>query len=95
MTGSANPKGGAAASAMLGDFTVDRRLLILLAMALVVGAGGVAAAWGLLKLIALVTNLVWFGRFSTASVSLAHATRGPWMVLAPPKGPYSRTTSAR
>jgi H+/Cl- antiporter ClcA/CBS domain-containing protein len=71
---------------MLGDFTVDRRILILLAMALVVGAGGVAAAWVLLKLIALVTNLVWFGRASVATASLAHATRGPWMVLAPALG---------
>ncbi|VTZ21829.1 hypothetical protein MPC1_11260003 [Methylocella tundrae] len=43
----------------LGDFTTDRRVLVLIAMALVVGTGGAFAAWLLIKLIALVTNLVW------------------------------------
>jgi len=52
-------------------------------MSLVVGSSGAFAAWGLIKLIALVTNLVWFGRLDTASVSLAHAARTPWMVAAP------------
>ena len=46
----------------LGDFTTDRRVLILVAMALVVGTGGALAAWLLVQLIALVTNLAWFGR---------------------------------
>ena len=71
---------------MLGDFTADRQTLVLIAMALVVGVAGTAAAWGLLRLIALVTNLVWFGRLSVADVSLAHATPGPWMVAAPALG---------
>jgi H+/Cl- antiporter ClcA/CBS domain-containing protein len=70
----------------LGDFNADRRLLLLMGMALVVGAGGAGAAWLLMKLIALVTNLVWFGRIATNSVSLAHAARTPWMVLAPAAG---------
>ena len=69
-----------------GDFTADRRVLLLLAMALAIGAGGAGAAWLLVKLIALTTNLVWFGKLSVASVSLANATRGPWMVLAPALG---------
>ncbi len=56
---------------VLGDFTTDRRVLLLLLMALVVGSAGAFGAWLLLKLIALVTNLVWFGRLSAASVSLA------------------------
>jgi H+/Cl- antiporter ClcA/CBS domain-containing protein len=55
-------------------------------MALVVGAGGAAAAWVLVKLIAVTTNLVWFGRVSVAASSPATAARGPWMVLAPALG---------
>ncbi len=70
----------------LGDFKADRRLLMLAGMALVIGTGGACAAWVLIKLIALVTNLVWFARLDTRSVSLAHATRGPWMVIAPVVG---------
>jgi CIC family chloride channel protein len=71
---------------MLGDFTADRQVLVLIGMALVVGSAGAGAAWLLLKLIALVTNLVWFGRLSTASVSMAQASPGLWMVLAPALG---------
>jgi H+/Cl- antiporter ClcA len=76
----------AGARARLGDFTTDLRVLVLVAMAVVVGAGGVAAAWVLLKGIALVTNLVWFQTVSTASISLAAAKPGWWMVAAPALG---------
>jgi chloride channel protein, CIC family len=51
-----------------------------------VGSLGAGAAWVLLKLIALVTNLVWFGHISTENVSLANAHPGIWMVLAPALG---------
>ena len=78
--------GGPAGGRPLADFKADRRLLLLLAMALVVGTGGAFAAWFLIKLIALVTNLVWFGRLDAASTSLAHAPRTLWMVLAPVLG---------
>jgi chloride channel protein, CIC family len=74
------------APAKLGDFTTDHRTLVLAAMALLVGSGGVAAAWALVKLIALVTNLVWFGTLSVANLPLEGAVRGPWMVLAPALG---------
>ena len=67
----------------LSDFKADRRILLLVAMAVVVGTGGAEAAWLLIKLINLVTNLVWFGRLDTASASMAHAARTPWMVAAP------------
>jgi H+/Cl- antiporter ClcA len=70
----------------LADFTSDRRLLILASMALVVGAGGAFAAWVLVKLIALVTNLVWFGVFTTRPAMMAYAARTPWMVAAPVLG---------
>ena len=70
----------------LGDFRADRRLLMLAAMAVVVGTGGAGAAWMLIKLINLVTNLVWFGRLDGGAASLAHAARTPWMVAAPVLG---------
>jgi hypothetical protein len=48
--------------------------------------GGVAAAWLLLKLIALTTNLVWFGHFSTAAVVMAKVHPSLWLVAAPAIG---------
>ena len=57
----------------LGDFTTDRRVLMLVAMAIPVGAGGGVAAWVLLHAIALVTNLVWFQTISAQTISLAGA----------------------
>ena len=68
---------------VLGDFRADRRFVLLAAMAVVVGLGGTVAAWLLLALIALVTNLVWFGRIDMAATSLAAATPSPWMVGVP------------
>ena len=71
---------------VLGDFRTDRRLGVLCAMAVVVGLAGTVAAWGLLALIAFVTNLVWFGRVDFAATSLAGATPSLWMVCVPPLG---------
>jgi CIC family chloride channel protein len=70
----------------LGDFTADRRLLMLAAMALVVGSGGAGAAWMLIRLITLTTNLVWFGRFDVVTRSLEHLSPSAWMVIAPVLG---------
>lgn len=70
----------------LGDFTTDRRVLILLAMALFVGAGGAGGAWVLVKLIALVRNVFWFGDFSTAASYMADVKPSLWMVFAPAVG---------
>ena len=67
----------------LADFRADRRLLLLGAMAIVVGLAGTGAAWCLLALIALVTNLVWFERIDIAATSLAQATPSLWMVCVP------------
>lgn len=68
----------------LGDFTADRRVLLLIGMALVVGSASAATAWILLKLIALVSNLVWFGQFSVSNLPIAQTSRSAlWMVLAP------------
>ncbi|WP_052121411.1 chloride channel protein [Inquilinus limosus] len=73
-------------SARLGDFTFDRGALRLIAMAPVVGTAGTAAAWALLQLIALVTNLAYFGRISTAAVDLGRSPWGLAAALVPPVG---------
>lgn len=70
----------------LGDFTASPRVLVLIAMALVIGAAGTFAAWALVKLIALVTQLTWFGHFDGTPVSLANAARTYWMVAIPALG---------
>jgi chloride channel protein, CIC family len=49
----------------LRDFTADKRLLLLSWMAVFVGIAGALAAWTLLRLIALFTNLVYFQSFAT------------------------------
>ncbi|MEK1886306.1 MAG: chloride channel protein [Phyllobacterium sp.] len=67
----------------LGDFSTDHRVLILAAMALIAGTGGAFAAWILIKLIALATNLAWLHRVSVEDVSFADLTPGP-MTLAVP-----------
>jgi hypothetical protein len=61
----------------LRDFTADRRLLVLSAMAVFTGSFGAGAAWVLLKLIALVTHLAYFHVYSTATTYLSHARLGP------------------
>ena len=61
-------------------------MLVLAAMAIAVGGLGLAAAFVLVKLIALVTNLVWYGKVSATLVSLAQAKRNVWMVTVPPLG---------
>lgn len=70
----------------LADFRADPRLLMLAGMALVIGTGGAFAAWFLVKLIVLVTNLVWFGASDFVPRTMAAAVRGPWMVAAPVLG---------
>ena len=61
-------------------------MLVLAGMAVIVGSGGTAAAWLLVKLIALTTNLAWLGRFSFVNVSPAAAIPGVWTVLTPALG---------
>jgi len=67
-----NPAGGAQRHVedRLRDFTTDRRLILLMAMALVVGSAGAAAAWALYRLISLATNIAYYSRFSAAPVSI-------------------------
>lgn len=67
----------------LADHSADRRMLLLAAMAVVTGTGGVAAAWVLLHLIALVTNLAWFGRISAGPAQIVDAAAGPLVIVIP------------
>ncbi len=70
----------------LRDFSADHRLITLAAMALIVGTGGAVAAWALLHLINLVTNLVWFGKVSAATGSIAGNALGSAAALIPVGG---------
>jgi H+/Cl- antiporter ClcA len=66
----------------LSDYTADYRMLLLAAMAIVAGTGGAFSAWALLKLIALATNLFWYGSFSWLSADITN--RGPALLLLVP-----------
>ena len=70
----------------LGDFSADRRLLLVASMALAVGAAGAGAAWALLHLIDLVTNIAYFGVFGFAHRSIADSRLGWWAALVPVAG---------
>ncbi|RIA35385.1 H+/Cl- antiporter ClcA [Hephaestia caeni] len=67
----------------LADHSADTRMLLLAGMALVVGTGGAASAWLLLHLIAIVTNLAWFGRFSVEPALIIDSTLGVAALLIP------------
>ncbi|MBB2683830.1 UNVERIFIED_ORG: H+/Cl- antiporter ClcA [Rhizobium etli] len=69
-----------------GDFTTDRRVLLLIGMSIIIGTSGAFAAWCLVSLIALVTNVIWFGQICIQPNSLASVPRSLWMVLVPPLG---------
>jgi H+/Cl- antiporter ClcA len=69
-----------------GDFTVDRRLLFIAAIAVVVGAGGAGLALCLIRLIGLFTNLFYYGRFSFAFSSPSGTPFGPAAAIVPVVG---------
>ena len=70
----------------LGDFTTNPRVLVIAAIALVVGTGGVISGVILLKLIRLCTNIAYFGSFSLADLPLGHSPLGPVAILVPVAG---------
>jgi CIC family chloride channel protein len=67
----------------LGDFTTDWRVLLVCAMAVVVGTAGVAAGWVLLRLIQLVTNLAYFGKWTLEPLDLGASPWGFAAVVVP------------
>ena len=58
-------------------------MLMLAAMAVVIGIGGVCSAWVLLRLIAIVINLAWFGTLSAEHADIADATPGVLTIAVP------------
>ena len=70
-------------SSVLRDFTVDRRVWLLSAVASMIGIGATFLAMVLLKLIAIATNLFYYHRLSTLSVSPAGSPQGHWRVIVP------------
>ncbi|HWA11408.1 MAG TPA: chloride channel protein [Opitutaceae bacterium] len=70
----------------LADFSTDRRVLLLCALALPVGAIGAVVAKALLWLIAVFTNAAFFLRFSAEPVTLQGHRFGWWGVVVPVLG---------
>jgi H+/Cl- antiporter ClcA/CBS domain-containing protein len=70
----------------LGDFSTDHRVLLLSAMALAIGAIGSVVAYILLWLIAVITNLSFYHRFSAVPVVPQGHHLGFWVVLVPVVG---------
>lgn len=68
------------------DFTADRRILTLCALALLIGLLGTGAAWVLLALIRFFTNLFFFQTLSLADHSPAQHTLGAWVIAVPALG---------
>ncbi|GAA1440545.1 hypothetical protein GCM10009641_50950 [Mycobacterium cookii] len=71
-------------STRLADFVVDRRMLIMVALALPIGALSAGAAWCLLRLIGLVTNLVFYQRWAVDLVAPGAQHHSWWLVLGAP-----------
>jgi len=70
----------------LADFTANKRLLTIAAIAIVIGVISAYLALALLTLINFSTNLFFFQRLSTAPAMPAAHTLGPFVVLVPVVG---------
>ena len=70
----------------LGDFSTNRRVLLLSAMSLVIGAFSALVAYVLLWLIAVITNLAFYHHFSAAPALPQGNHLGYWVVLVPVVG---------
>jgi CIC family chloride channel protein len=81
--------GKAAAEAVkdeLADFSTNRRVLLLSAMALVIGAISSLVAYALIWLIAAITNLAFYHRLSAAPAAPQGHHLGLWVILVPVAG---------
>lgn len=70
----------------LSDFRTNARVLLLAALAVAIGVLSAFVAKGLLWLIAVITNAIFFQRYSAELPSLAHSTLGAWVIVAPAVG---------
>jgi CIC family chloride channel protein len=68
----------------LADFSVSRRVLVIAAFAIPIGALSACVAWALLRLIGLITNLVYYQRFGTALVAPGAGHHSPALILLAP-----------
>ncbi len=79
----------------LGDFTMDARVLLIAAIAVVVAAASLGAGIVLLHLIRLCTNLAYFGRFTLADLNIENTPLGLMAVLVPVAGSLAVGLMAR
>jgi H+/Cl- antiporter ClcA/CBS domain-containing protein len=84
--GSPSPEAEDRLDDRLADFTRDRRMIVLSAMALVIGAASAGVAYILVQLIAVIGNLAFFGRWSTAAISPENHRLGLFVVFVPVVG---------
>ncbi|HEU5007729.1 MAG TPA: chloride channel protein [Jatrophihabitantaceae bacterium] len=68
----------------LGDFTATRRMLVITALALPIGAVSACVAWALLRLIGLITNAIFYERLDTKLVAPGSGHHNPIVVLLAP-----------
>ena len=78
--------GGPSPDDRLGDYSADRRIILLTLMAAAVGLISAFVALALVRLIGLVTNLAYFHRLATTLASPAASPLGPWRALIPVAG---------
>lgn len=67
----------------LADHSADWRMIMLAGAAIVVGTGAAFGAWILFKLIALATNLFWFGKVSAVPSEIVNAHVGLAVIAIP------------
>ncbi|MEA3247447.1 MAG: chloride channel protein [Gemmatimonadota bacterium] len=77
---------GRAPRTHLADFTVNRRVVPITLIACGIGALCAFVALALLRMIALFTNLFYYGRFSVAAATPATHHLGAWAVVIPAVG---------
>lgn len=75
--------------------TPHRRLLLLTGLGALLGFAGGGAAWVLVHLIGLITNLALFHELSTEPRSLTELDPGPWLFVAAVSGALVISTLAR
>ncbi|HXL07512.1 MAG TPA: hypothetical protein VN964_11360, partial [Gemmatimonadales bacterium] len=75
--------GGPSSRDRLGDYSTDRRILLLTSMAAAVGVISAFVALALVRLIGLFTNLAYFHRFATLLTPPAASGLGLWAVPIP------------
>ena len=68
----------------LGDFTATRRVAVIAALALPIGALGALIAWALLRLIGLITNAVFYQRASSGLIAPGKGHHSPLLILLAP-----------